>query len=208
MEQQPKDLAHVFGENFRAVRKQHEITLDEVARSARKYGARWTASRVGDLENGRFSVTVQNLCIASWTLSGLAGKAIAPADLVASDHPVTVAGDFAVQRNVIAETLKGEVVSLKLGDIPSAVDKLVTSAQQGFDNLSKFDDVGLADRRAAKKLGVDVDQLSYLALKLWGDLLSVEVEKRAPAGASPQAKGQITRKLIEEIREELSRGND
>lgn len=58
----------------------------------------------------------------------------------------------------------------------------------------------LAEVRAAKKLGISVAALREAAIDLWARPLEEESSRRAGPGSSPQARGRITRTLIDEIR--------
>lgn len=63
--------------------------------------------------------------------------------------------------------------------------------------------VSLAESRAAKKLGVQPLELQRRAIRLWGRSLEAEAQHRAGAESAPQARGRVTRLLVEEIRESL-----
>ncbi|MGO3878220.1 MAG: helix-turn-helix domain-containing protein [Agrococcus casei] len=62
----------------------------------------------------------------------------------------------------------------------------------------------LAEERAARRLGVSPRELQNVSLKLWGQGLDAESLERAGKGSSPQARGIETRRLLEEIQEELA----
>lgn len=61
----------------------------------------------------------------------------------------------------------------------------------------------LAEERAAKKLGITAPMLQGLAQRLWGQSLEDESLERAGAESSPQKRGIETRRLLQEMREEL-----
>lgn len=63
--------------------------------------------------------------------------------------------------------------------------------------------VTLAERRAAQKLSVDPQVLQQHAARLWGRTLEEEAFSRAGSGSTPQARGRVTRTLVEEIRQAL-----
>ncbi|SMX65469.1 hypothetical protein BSP109_00208 [Brevibacterium sp. Mu109] len=218
---QPRPLADVLGENLKTVRKQHALTLDEVAKETRSYGAKWTAQRIAGMEAGKVSVTVPTVCTLAWALSAITDNDVHPADLLRSDSPVEVNGDFAVGGNTIAETLEGNVGELRIKDaadpdrtIRDVVDAAGETASAWGPGVTVGDirslqsRIGLADRRAADRLGIDVHTLSGEAFRRWAMLLSEAVDEQAGPGASPQRKGHITRKLEAELREALDRGDD
>jgi transcriptional regulator with XRE-family HTH domain len=61
----------------------------------------------------------------------------------------------------------------------------------------------LAEERAAKKLGIDSNQLRRLALEQWGHSIEDESALRAGANSTPQARGRATRVLVEELRDSM-----
>ena len=56
-----------------------------------------------------------------------------------------------------------------------------------------------AERRAAKKINLDPLALAVWARVLWGHSLDDEARARAGDEATPQARGRITRLLVEEL---------
>lgn len=67
---------------------------------------------------------------------------------------------------------------------------------------------GLDEGRVAKRLGITPELLIGVSWQLWQQSFSEERDLRAGADASPQKRGHISRTLIQELREELSRGDD
>lgn len=65
--------------------------------------------------------------------------------------------------------------------------------------------VTLAEKRAADKLSITPLELQRYALRLWGRALEAESAFRAGDGSSPQARGRITRVLVDEIRKVVDR---
>ncbi|WP_309694004.1 hypothetical protein [Microbacterium foliorum] len=61
----------------------------------------------------------------------------------------------------------------------------------------------LAVKRAATKLGVAALDVERRAVALWGRRFESELWSRAGGDSSPQARGRVTRLLVEEIRESL-----
>lgn len=61
----------------------------------------------------------------------------------------------------------------------------------------------LAVRRAAKKLGIAALEVERRAVTLWGQRFDSELWSRAGRESSPQARGRVTRILVEEIRASL-----
>lgn len=62
----------------------------------------------------------------------------------------------------------------------------------------------LAEKRAAQKLGIRPNELQWWANDLWGCSLEEESIRRSSPEATPQARGRITRRLVDEIRGALT----
>ena len=67
--------------------------------------------------------------------------------------------------------------------------------------------VSLAESRAAKKLGMRPLELQRRAIQMWGRPLEVEALSRAGANSTPQARGRVSRLLVDEIRESVEDGH-
>jgi len=67
-------------------------------------------------------------------------------------------------------------------------------------NSTTGDSGSLAEERAAKKLGLSTTQLRKLALDLWAHSLEEESSRRAGSDSTPQARGRVTRVLVDELR--------
>jgi hypothetical protein len=67
-------------------------------------------------------------------------------------------------------------------------------------NSTTGDPGSLAEERAAKKLGISTAQLRKLALNLWAHSLEEESSRRAGSDSTPQARGRVTRLLVDELR--------
>lgn len=62
----------------------------------------------------------------------------------------------------------------------------------------------LSDR--PKKLGIGPLEVQQRAVQLWGRSLEAEALTRAGADSTPQARGRVTRVLVEEILESTKEG--
>lgn len=65
----------------------------------------------------------------------------------------------------------------------------------------------LAESRAAKKLGMGPLELQRRAIQVWGRPLEVEALSRVGANSTPQARGRVTRVLVDEIRGLMKEGH-
>ncbi len=195
-------ISEVVGHNLRRHRADHTLTLDEVARGLRMYsGELWGSGRVSRFEHGDSPVSVDTLILLAITLTDLTGEPVAPADLLEAQGEVTIgqapeqggegaAPGLVVDGPMVGKYLLGQTVGLH------------------YPFKLELDDLPLADRRAADALGIDEQQFREHSRKLWGRLMSAEVEAQAPPGATAQKKGRITRTLRAEMQKALDRGND
>lgn len=211
-------IPQVVGVNLRAIRTEYGLTLNDVAKALRSFNLRWSTGRLGDIEAGRGSATVQMVLGLAMALSEACDVPISPLRLLRSDAPVALDGKFLVVKgDVFERLLKGEQHAIEPGrdtpgpsewEILERFDALLTQDHApesatvanatGEPALSPEWD--LADSRAAKRLDMRDEDFQALCLDKWGHLLSVEVRQRADPSASPQKKGRITRQLLEELR--------
>ncbi|WP_139813374.1 hypothetical protein [Prescottella equi] len=82
-------------------------------------------------------------------------------------------------------------------------DLNLTDEEKLVEVLLAVDGAALADRRAAKALGVDLPELTAAAFRCWGKPLSEQREELAGTDATNQHRGQITRDLYAALRIEL-----
>lgn len=195
-------ISEVVGSNLRRRRADHALTLDDVARGLRLYsGELWSSGRVSRFEHGDSPVSVDTLILLAITLTDLTGEPVAPADLLEAQGEVTIGQ---------APEQGGEGAAPGLVVDGPMVGKYLLGQTVGFHYPFKLvlEDLPLADRRAADKLAIDGAQFRALSEKLWGRLMSAEVEAQAPPGATAQKKGRITRTLRAEMQKALDRGDD
>src|SRR5690606_23430305 len=217
--------------NARIHRLRHGTKLDDVARSARNYGLRWSTGRVGDLESGRMPTTLPTLLAVAQALGDATGEPISLSDLTQFDGWVEVNATFIVRGDAIASALSGQPMKLRARDIRGVTEQVRKTANQAFERwaednamLGRFGEdlpilevqrvmheAGVAEQRITKELEVSANVLAVLSLKLWGSSFSAERDRRAGIDANAQRRGQVTRQMKQELRralEELSRGDD
>ncbi|WP_255028774.1 hypothetical protein [Rhodococcus sp. GA1] len=216
-------LSEVVGQNARAHRTKGEATLDDVARAARFYGLKWNTGRVGDLESGRIPATLPTLFVLAEVLGDVTGERITIADLVWTDGWVEINPELTVKGETLAKSLQGEPVHLRAGDVHGAVDrmkeqvpKLLAELKELPEYLNKTEitaleraerNSGVTEERVAKDLGISLLRMHHESAHLWGDSFSRERDRRAGANANAQRKGQITRRMKEELRVSMRRGD-
>lgn len=219
-----RTIPQVVGVNLRTIRHQYGLTLNDVSKALRSFGFNWSTGRLGDIEAGRGSATVQMVLGLSMALSEACEEPISPLQLLRSEAPVSLDGKWlAVKGEVFERLLSGQQHSVRPGtDTPgpnegevlerfdallSRDEKAPETADAGASAVLSAD-WDLADSRAAKRLNMRDEDFQRLCVDTWGHLLSVEVRQRADHGASPQKKGRITRQLLEELKAGVERGND
>lgn len=113
MSQRVRTIAQVIGGNARAIREDLAVSQEEVATRARRLGARWSQSTVADLEQGRRTLTLQNLFLLAATLSDLGAGAppVRLADLVQADGAVEISDETVVSPGMLATMLGGEAAA-------------------------------------------------------------------------------------------------
>jgi transcriptional regulator with XRE-family HTH domain len=75
-------VAKVIGEGARALRLDADVTLEQMARAAQRYGLPWTSGRVGDFEAGRTAPSLPTLIAATAALGHVIGRPVSLAELV------------------------------------------------------------------------------------------------------------------------------
>jgi transcriptional regulator with XRE-family HTH domain len=210
----PVPLAAVLGENCKAIRTAAEVTQDELARYARRFGLRWTASKVRDFEVGRTAPTFATVLALSAALdaatakrTGRAGKNLMEielenrvrlTDLVISDRFITLTEEFEPLGQVVADYCAGEPWD-PLGRF---------ATPKKFDLARMRQASGLTEDRLAARLGITRDELAALSLRLWRKPFSQERDRLAGPGANKQKRGQVSRALRAELEKALADGHD
>lgn len=188
------DLRRIMGRNAREIRLAAGAHLEQVAHTAKRYGLPWTIGRVSDLEAGRIDARVETLLSLALTLGEIRGEPVALTDLLDHDAPVMVNGREIAN---VTGAFRGEVVTESEGQ------RIHDELNSGDPVQVARDTAALADRRAAKSLGVDLDALVTTAVELWGHNLSAERDRRADGETNVAARGNITRDLLGEVRRHL-----
>ena len=80
-------VAEVIGDGAQAFRLDAEVTLEQMARAAQRYGLPWTSGRVGDFEAGRTAPTLPTLLAATAALGDVIGRPVSLAELVTGEGP-------------------------------------------------------------------------------------------------------------------------
>jgi hypothetical protein len=82
---QTTSLAQVIGANCKRIRSEHGVSQSQLATHARRLGLRWTASKVGDFEAGRFESPFATVLTAVLAIDNAIGSAPGPLRVLRSD---------------------------------------------------------------------------------------------------------------------------
>jgi transcriptional regulator with XRE-family HTH domain len=131
---EPLSLAAVLGANCKRIRTDAGVTQDELARHARDFGLRWTASKVRDFEVGRTAPTFATVLALSAALDRAAAPVVGMstqnllkpkrreprvrlADLVTFDGFITVTDEFDPRGQRVADYCAGASWALPGSDV-------------------------------------------------------------------------------------------
>ena len=225
-------IAQAVGEFVAATRRKHGLTLDQVARAGRNYGARWSASSVSNIEKGQASLTPPTMFFLALALGDFVDRPLRLSDLLGEAEVVSLGGGVEFKRSWVDNALSGAEITASPDDVPGIqrdqgreinpgdatpsqprnltpaerrghVRQLVDEAQLPPEPARQPRAGSLAEERAARRLDIDVFQLQQIAADLWGHSLEDESHQRAGESSTPQARGRVTRVLVEEIRHRL-----
>jgi transcriptional regulator with XRE-family HTH domain len=235
-------IPNAVGTYVSNVRREHGITLDQIAHAGRSYGASWSASSVSNIERGQASLTLPSLILLALALGDLLGRPLELSSLLGEAHVIELAPgtERPVERSWIDSVLAGAPVAFRHGQgrddedgeideeledevlnrmreargremtgaekdshLAQLLDQSQTPPERSRSSSARDRAGTLAEERAAKKLGVTLARLQRLSEEAWGRSLEDEALRRAGRDSSPQARGRVTRLLVEEIRESM-----
>lgn len=184
------DPRKVLGAGARTIRLEAGASLEQVSHAARRAGLPWSTGRVSDMEGGRVELKLETLLSLALALGEVRGEPVTLAELLPHDAPMMINGR---EIATLAGAVRGEAVTISEG-------------QRGHDELNRPDPIetaGLAEKRAAKSMGVPLADLVAATHELWGDHLTAERDRRAGVDADVATRGRITRELTDQIRAHL-----
>lgn len=184
------DPRRILGAGARSIRLEAGANLEQVSQAARRAGLPWSTGRVSDMEGGRVELKLETLISLALALGEVRGKPVTLAELLAHPTPVMVNGREIAS---LSGAVGGEAVT-------------VSEGQREHDRVNRPDPIetaGLAEKRAAKSVGVPLADLVTAAHELWGHHLTAERDRRAGADADVATRGRITRELTDQIRKHL-----
>lgn len=203
-----RTLAEVVGENSRRLRTNHGATLDQVATTARLYGVKWSTARVVELERGRLPISAPLLFLLPQVLGDAIDHRVSIAELLAGDYWIELNEETAIHSEILRKATVGEKLDWAHEDYEGGAEEVrsILSGMIGAltQNLPPAGTrATLAEVRAAKKIGISVEELQDVALYLWGEPLGHVIRQGVDRDASPQARGHVTRALVAELQSRL-----
>lgn len=195
-------LATLIGRNARRIRTEAELTLDRVAAEVSALGHKWSHSRVAAFERGDVSPTLPTVLVVCAALARLVGRDVTLAELTVSDDPVQITEGLAADASAVSAVLGGASAATIAPPDPFARPR-----DTAKDRRVAFG-TGRAERDLARSLETSPELVAMASAELWGRSYSDERDARAGAGASPQARGRVSRTLKAELTDELARLTD
>ncbi len=207
------DLSRGLAQRLSAVRVQQRLTQDDVADRARGLGLEWGRDTVAKIETGHRELKLVEFLLLPVILKRpLADLLPAKGWVELTKLPVRVSAQ------ALAGLLRGVVVgSPEAGSLslPAQGNDIhtIAIAPAGWTAVKpvrpviiRRDALREAERKAAKRLGLDPIELSTLAHKIWGmgltekrDQLLTEQAKAGDARTRQALRGWVTRQLDKEL---------
>ena len=227
----PESFQAAVGRFLYAYREAHELTLDQIAIAARRFGVTWGTQSVRNIQTGSAAPTLPTLITLALALNSLTGEKLTLSAMLGDAQSISppTALDVPFSRHWVNQVLSGGQIYVAdvsadliggaarsreiLSHAPAALDTMLDFARHlppgfGINEIERFGNklnrsTTLAERRAAKRLGIPASALIYWGAHLWGRSIDEEAQARAGEGSSPQSRGVVTRELTKEIASRL-----
>jgi transcriptional regulator with XRE-family HTH domain len=186
---QPMTIEQAIGRALRQYREAARASQADVAAVARSLSLRWNQSTVTQLELGRRQVSLGEFLLLPLVLAHL-GDPETGGQVV--DLTALLPEGSTLLKLAPGLNLPSRIVRLLLSDNPDRIQAhLPNPAQVG---------AGEAERKAARTLRCSPDAVLAAAESLWGHSLAAERDRRlSDPSATPQKRGRVTRRLIQEL---------
>lgn len=221
-------LAEVVGKNLRRLRS--DYPMFDLITAARPYGVQWGAGSIGSFERGNARMTIETLSLLQLGLSRLLDRPVHLHELLGYDpnynpnehwdewDEETQTGinhntedywgaDKLVQWTEGSCLYVSDVVAWFENQDPEALAEGFERAQQLLNLIDSLPTlVTPGEERIAGKLDITAEQLQVWSQELWGEAIEARRDRLAGEGASPQKKGRVTGKLLDELRKAQEEG--
>ncbi|MCK6083219.1 hypothetical protein KZX32_06920 [Corynebacterium kefirresidentii] len=221
-------LPELVGQNLHRLR--YRFSLTEFVGVAREYGATWSTSSISAIERGNANVTLEGLGLIQVTLSELLNRPVQLNELLGFDPSYnpnehwdewdeeTQTGinhneedywgaDKLVQWTNNQFIYVSDVVAWINNPTPDILQAGFERAKELLRLAGKLPPVVTpGEERLAAKLGISAEQLQDWAQQLWGEAIEARRDRLAGEGASPQKRGRVSGKLLDELRQAQEEG--
>ncbi len=201
-----REFQEIVGDAARARRQALGLRQDEVAWRCGLAGFAVTRSVVDAIERGARQLELPEL------LSLLAALDMSLADLLGGAGEVAQSGDLSVNGDVLLKQALGESPTWTITSHGSGRTFNVQPATGRVTGRGSLDELlglrpGEAETKAARRLGVTVEDIHAAAEITWGRTLTTERDARVSGIASPHEtprrlqalRGHVTRTLLAEL---------
>ncbi len=212
-----------IGQLIKQLRRSYRLRQSDIAEMANHGGLDWTQSTVAILEAGKRQITFMEAIVIAAVITATTDRHHSVIDLLPADGWLDMPADGA----------HGNVKHLRQAALGEAIDGPLTDARYGFQVAVRFgrkrfdakwpeltndefetaeqDAAEEAEQKAARKLDVHAYDIAIGARRLWGKSLTEERESvlaTRESRPSPQARGHITRLLIDELTPSVLRAQE
>lgn len=219
---QATPLRAVLAERVRSLRLASGFQRqDDLADHMAAFGLGWNRDTVAAIETGRRGLSLEESLILAVALG------VPVSSLLAGDGAVQLTEGFAIKRSAAAALLRGEtiarldrqVIRTPVHDVLPELERMEAAGK--FDNLFSLwpnatteqlvaaarESRHEAERKLARKLGIDPTVVSVAAFARWGRSLTAERDQRAaesaPEGATARSVQAIRRAVTLRLTDEL-----
>lgn len=217
-------MNEVFGAFLREYRKNHGLTMEQIANATHEYGSGWDTSAIGSFERGKRSATLSNILIILQSLSDLTGEelglsSITFSDAMDVDEEVQLNDELSIDKEQLRNALEGGAVDIKPNPELKALkeDAYRRTAAAVFNMADTLDrplvdwrlatsdrEPTISEKRAAVRLGIPPKYVTAWCYGLFdGRSLDEETTLRAGEGANAQKRGRATRLVVDDIRKAM-----
>ena len=202
MNDMTESLAQVMGAGARAIRREANVSGEQLAVAASLYGLPWTSGRVGDFEAGRVAPSWPTWYAVAKALSHVTGRPVSMAELIQNVEDGTE-----IQINKVESVTASQLRSMLGGGPISAASGrhegvTLSATVVGPPRLTE------GELRLLRGMGIDAKTALPVMLRLWdGRTLKQERDRRAEDGANVGRLSRISLELKNELREAIDNGN-
>lgn len=215
-------INEAVGAFLKRYRAERGLTLDDIATASRRYGSGWSTGTISQLEKGGSKAdSLPVLIILARSISDLEGDDVTLAELfdricaLAQAETVRLTDTVEVTAEDLRAILRGEYYALlpdlrskggEEGGVSEETRILRWFLGTHGQNLQKQIAAHVpssAEERAAKKLCISVDVLNGWCFYMYKKPLDAVVAESAGVDASPQKRGRVMRRVLEEVKSDL-----